>query len=920
MVRRSPSEIPHTADRLREWERAAARRPEWTLWGKARAGEDQITIAHPLIYHMLDVALVARLLIHRYVPRAQVMRLCAAMQLPVELAAAWVAFLVALHDLGKASPGFQVKVPFMRPLLLAAGFDLEPPSPAQYHGTIGVEWISEELCSRGLPDDTSFRLARAVAAHHGAFPSDLDTDHKSRGRRELGSSPVWTTARKTIGKMLGEALHVPSERPATDFPRDHSSVVFLAGLTSVADWLGSMASVFTYEQPGHTLGAYVDTAQTRAEKALAVAALTTPFPGTSRSFVDLFSSYGFGEPWPLHQAAEKVCADLDEPSLIIVEAPMGEGKTEAALLFAEHAAARSGHAGLFVGLPTQATANQMLGRVQLFLERAHPGVVANLQLTHGGAALVERYTQLIRAIYDEDHRGAGDVRAEAWFVDKKRALLATHAVGTIDQALLGVLRIRHGFVRLFGLGGKTVILDEVHAYDTYTSTLIERLLSWLGAMGATVVLLSATLPSSRRRQLLASYGASADMSDMSCTTAYPRISVANAAGVRELGFGTLRPQRTVMLEQVGDQTNEIAATLAHAVTDGGCAVWICNTVARAQAAFLALRHLRSSGALPIDTPLVLLHSRLLHHDRQQREVEIEGLFGRCGQRPVRAVVVGTQVLEQSLDVDFDLMISDVAPIDLLLQRAGRLHRHQRQRPRHLAGPRLLLVVPEGEALVCPLQRIAGVYEELVMRRTLLALTSRSEVCLPDDIEPLIEEVYRDEVPEPHTAALAELRRRFQDQMHAENISARDRALPHPTRSDDFFGQLETRLEDDEDPTLAADLRALTRLGDPSIEVICLYEVDGHQCLDPGGHVRVDPTLPPAKDILPQLLGNGVRVSTRGLVQALQREPCPASWKKSAVLSHRRPLVFGDGSVHIAGFRLRLDRELGLIIEKEGKSE
>lgn len=912
-----PAENVHTQERLREWEQAAARRPEWTLWGKAHGGDGSTAIAHPLICHMVDVALVARLLLQRHVPRAQTERLCACAKLPFELAVAWVTFLVALHDLGKASPGFQVKAPFMRPLLLAAGFDLQPPSPAQYHGTIGVDWISEELCSRGLPDDTSFRLARAVAAHHGTFPTDLDADHNTRGQRELGSQPTWATARKAMTETLHSTLRVPAELPAADFARDHSSIMFLAGLTSVADWLGSMASVFTYEQPSPNLQSYVEIAQARAEKVLTVAALSTPFPGTTRSFAELFAGYGFGEPWPLHQAAEKICARLDEPSLIIVEAPMGEGKTEASLLLAEHAAARRGHAGLFVGLPTQATANQMLGRVQLFLERAHPGVVANLQLTHGGSALVERYTQLIRAIYDEDHRGVGDVRAEAWFVDKKRALLASHAVGTIDQALLSVLRIRHGFVRLFGLGGKTVILDEVHAYDTYTSTLIERLISWLGAMGTTVVLLSATLPSSRRRQLLAAYGASADVSS---TTAYPRISVANATGISELGFGTLRPQRKVTLEQVDDRMSEIAAALAHAIADGGCAVWICNTVARAQTAYVAVRDLRSSGALPADTPLVLLHSRLLNRDRQQREVEIERLFGRDGKRPVRAIVVGTQVLEQSLDVDFDLMVSDIAPIDLLLQRAGRLHRHQRQRPSHLAEPRLIIVVPEGEPLVCPLQRIAGVYEELVMRRTLLALTSQSHVRLPDDIEPLIEEVYRDEDPEPYTAALAELRRRYQKQMHAENISARDRALPPPTRREDFFGQLDARLEDDDDPALAADLRALTRLGDPSIEVISLHEVDGRHCLDAEGQVAVELAVPSAKGGIQRLLENGLRISTRGLVQALQREACPAAWKKSAVLSYRRPLIFKGGRADIGSFCLRLDPELGLIVERKGTSE
>lgn len=903
--------------RVREWEKAARRRPEWSLWGKAQGGDHQSAIAHPLICHMLDVALVSRSLLDRLVPRAQLERLRTISQMSHEAMVAWVSFLVALHDLGKASPAFQAKAGFLELVLQAAGFDLTPPSHAQYHGTVGVDWISTDLTLRGIPADASHRLARAVAAHHGTFPSDFESDHSLRSRRELGASSVWAAARRQIADLLHSALQVPADVLSAELARDHSFIVFLAGLTSVADWLGSMASVFVYSLPCENIGAYVDLARSRAEDAMRVAALSAPFPGKSRSFVDLFSGYDFGQAWPLHQAAERICDGLDRPSLIVVEAPMGEGKTEAALLLAEHAAARIGHAGIFVGLPTQATANQMLGRVKSFLERAHPGTAANLQLTHGGASLVERYTELIRAVYDEDRQASGNVHAEAWFADKKRALLASHAVGTIDQALLAVLRTRHGFVRLFGLSGKTVILDEVHAYDTYTSTLIERLLTWLSAMGASVILLSATLPSTRRRSLLAAYAGDGIPSG---TTAYPRISVADACGVRVLGFGTLRAARRVAINRMGDETEQIAMQVAHNLAAGGCGVWICNTVGRAQSAYTALRELRRQGMLPTETPLVLLHSRLLHGDRQKREVEIERLFGRQGQRPARAIVVGTQVLEQSLDVDFDLMISDVAPIDLLLQRAGRLHRHERTRPSHLAEPSLTIVVPKGDALSCPLNHVARVYEELVMRRTLIALADRHHVCLPADIEPLVEEVYRDEDPPPYKEALANLRHRYETQLHEEHISAKKRALPLPDPRHDIFADLDCPLADEEDPNIPADLRALTRLGDPSIEVVCLHDVAGRACIDSAGQFLVDLTGTVPKGEARRLMENGLRVSTQGLVQALRKQPCPAGWKKQAVLSYRRPLIFHNGAASIAGFHLTLDRELGLVIKREGKPE
>src|SRR5690606_38955586 len=186
---------------------------------------------------------------------------------------------------------------------------------------------------------------------------------------------------------------------------------------------------------------------------------------------------------------EKAIGSVAAPSLIIIESTMGDGKTEAALLITEALAPRLGQAGLYIGLPTQATANQMFCRVQGFLER-NEAKRTNLQLVHGDAALSERFEGLkLRGICAE---ADANVVAETWFCRSKRSLLANHAVGTVDQGLLGVLQTRHGFVRLFGLAGKTVILDEVHAYDTYTSELLDRLVAWLSVLGTTVVVLSAT--------------------------------------------------------------------------------------------------------------------------------------------------------------------------------------------------------------------------------------------------------------------------------------------------------------------------------------------------------------------------------------------------------------------------------------------
>ncbi len=901
-------------DSVERWSWAVRGRPEWALWGKAQPGDVQPAPAHPLLCHMLDVAFVAQRILEDVLPRSMAQRLARSTSLGWPDVQAWITFLVALHDLGKASPEFQAKAPAMRVALDAIGFDLDPPSGARFHGVFGVLGIAEQLQRMGLDQFAAVRLARAVAAHHGEFPTDAAALNPA-GPRESGRHPAWATARRGIVDTLAQTLGVRDAQPFQgSASEDHAIIVLLAGLTAVADWIGSIAEVFTYEFPPDSLDDYAPLARVRAGEALQHAAMGAPFPGSTRSFVELFATFGFDQPWPLHRTAERVCAELEQPALIIIEAPMGEGKTEAALLIAEHSASRNGHSGLFIGLPTQATANQMLGRVERFLTGAHPGIRANLHLAHGGAAMVEGYERLIQAVYDPDGTESGEIRAERWFVDKKRALLASHAVGTIDQALLGILRTPHGFVRLFGLAGKTVVLDEVHAYDTYTETLLERLVAWLGAVGATVVLLSATLPSNRRRRLLRAFGAPPDLA---MTASYPRVSVASAGQMNEYSFGSLRAPLVVGIERLADDANAVARVLADAIGDGGCGGWICNTVGRAQAAYRALRSLRNEGALPADTVLLLFHSRFLHADRARIERDVERMLGRSGERPRRAIIVGTQVLEQSLDIDFDLLATDISPIDLILQRTGRLHRHSRLRPPHLARPRLLLIVPEGGVLDAPLKQVAIVYEALVIRRTLLALEGRTEVRLPDDIERLVEEVYTYPDPPEHAAALADCREAFKQRMLAQEINAGGRVLPPPSIADDPFGQFGVPLRDDDDPGLADDLRAATRLGDFSIEIVCLNSREDRTFLDARCTAEIDLAKQPSRDQVRALIERGMRLSTRGLVHHIYRQNGPLPWRKSSVLRHRRPVVFNDRRAKIAGFELELDDELGLTIEREG---
>jgi CRISPR-associated endonuclease/helicase Cas3 len=890
-----------------EWLLAAENRLEWMLWGKAMPSS--MCPAHPLLCHMLDVAAVAAMMLTERAPvstRTRLLRVFGDDQIGLRS----LLLIIALHDLGKATPAFQGKVPWAREELGRKGFDFRADKNARHHGEIGLVYLRTTLNALGLCEPLESELARAVAAHHGEYPPDLNLEQP--GPHEDGNTKH-QEARAGVVKAMTGFFEVTSLKLCETLT--HADINLLAGLTAVADWIGSMAEVFTYEPPQTSLAAYWPTALHRAERALDVAGLRAPQPRERRSFKELFPRYS---PWPLHAAAEAVASRLTAPSLIILEAPMGEGKTEAALLLADAGAANIGQDGFFIGLPTQATANQMFGRVERFLCDTRPQEASSLVLAHGEASLVERFARIkLSAIYDAVPTRHAGVAAESWFLSKKRSLIAPHAVGTIDQALLSVMLVPHGFVRLYGLAGKVVVLDEVHAYDTYTSALLDRLLSWLAACGTTVLLLSATLPSKRRAALVSAYQQGANLDHVPVTNvAYPRITIAGSVETSAQALLPRGAHHEVAIRTYPDHLPQMAQLLVSEARQGRCVGLICNTVARAQE---ALRHVRAAGE---EVPRLLLHARLLPTERQRRELQLETWLGpphKDSQRPSGCVVVGTQVLEQSLDVDFDVLFSELAPIDLLLQRMGRLWRHERAvRPKGCRRS-FGVLCPAGTWDKAPLKKLSGVYDEVPVRRTLQRILERarsdhSYVTLPNDIERLIEEVYADLAPASEDQLVAAWQREMGEAV-AEGSLARQRLIPKPTEPDSPFGNLRVFLREDDDPLLHHQLRAATRLGPPSIELVCVVSEAGVLQVGDGDTPTYVPEAEPDWKMTQRLVRRSIGVTSPGVVRAVVEDQAflPAGFAASALLRHRRLVIFENNVALVGDATLTLDDELGLVI-------
>ncbi|MBN1434487.1 CRISPR-associated helicase Cas3', partial [Candidatus Fermentibacterales bacterium] len=621
--------------------------------------------------------------------------------------------------------------------------------------------------------------------------------------------------------------------------------------------------------------------------------------------------FGF-EARPLQAAVEELVRGADGQALVLVEAPTGEGKTEAAYLASMALERAAGHRGMYIALPTRATGAAMYRRTLEFMRKTGGRQGLDLQLAQSGATLDPVFRGTIAMT--EDSPRDSSVVAHEWFTYRKRALLSRYGVGTIDQALMSVLSVRHGPVRLWGLGNRTVVLDEVHAYDTYTSGLIERLIQWLAASGSSVVLMSATLPPSRRRRLVAAFGGRAEEG-----VPYPRATVATKRGCATIGFEASRPS-VIDLSFCDGAVGALAALLLELVSPGGNACLVVNTVDRAQRVYALLRETWKGPR----EALTLFHARFPAEQRQRIEERLLTLYGPSGNRPERSVVVATQVVEQSLDVDFDYMISDIAPVDLVLQRAGRLHRHadnDRRRP----DPRRVLHVcePGNSGGVPDLIPAKYIYDEHILLRSFLALARRGSVVVPDDLEHLIEWVYEsdeepDGISEELAAALSRARVASTEWQREMILKAESATIPEPEAyADAPTPRLAT--DPDDDPMVSSRLAALTRLGEPSIPCVPLYEVDGRLFLDPDRVEQVELGRRPNREAGRRLLERSVSVSRKDVRAYLLDRGVPASWASTAALRGHFPLVLDRDGCCVAGrCRVRLDGELGLVYETDAR--
>lgn len=876
------------------------------IWAKTSKSDNAAW--HPLILHMLDVAASVDAILFRE-PETTRQRLAEVLGLEWESARPWLLLLTACHDLGKACPGFQVKWEKGMQLLSCNGLRIPPGVDTSVnHAYVSQVALADLLQGLNWSFDLANLAADAVGCHHGERANPRTIENLSGDRKVMDQG--WIDARRGLFEAMRDVFQ-PSSLPAKTI-LSGPDFMLLSGLTSFADWIGSNEEWFTFGDPTdcNNLPAWWARRRAQAERALDAIGWQArmPLSVSEQSFSHVFADLS---PRPLQRAVAEVVRDVPEPCIILVEAPMGEGKTEAAFYAHLELQRRFGHRGLYVALPTKATGNAMFERTLEFLQLLKPDRTLDLQLVHGATLLHDTF-QNLRLSSIHDPNGPGQVRAGEWFTSKKRALLSEYGVGTVDQALLTILPVRHNFVRLWGLANRVVVFDEIHAYDAYTSTLLINLLRWLLALGSSVILLSATLSPSTRRKLAAVVNTALPELEQE----YPRLSIfrPGATEVEQKHFEIESARRqAINLKKLRPELTGIKAALDEYLPHDGLGMTLVNTVQRAQDLFQlfpAGEPLQHNGSrvgkrLPDGTEIYLFHARFPSDQRQKREDKVLSVFGRKGIRQGRKILIATQVAEQSLDLDFDLIITDLAPVDLILQRAGRLWRHARE-SRALSEPLLIVAGLDGNEpsnFGKPLWW-STVYHEALLLRTWCVLQDHNVLTLPDEIDSLVSVVYEEQVEVPER--LEERYNKALLNAEGKDVTLRGQAnwaiIGFP--DDASWNQPEKFvLYDEDEPGMHRTLMAKTRLDADSVIAVPLFQEDAFA-----------PATEPDFAFSRRWFMRAVSITRKNVVKQLKAIGVPEGWKKSPLLRNCYLLKLDAAGRWIEDHTVRLDDDLGLVYE------
>lgn len=823
-------------------------------WGKL----DKEGAWHHLCRHCLDVAATVDALLEANPRWAQ--KLYALSPYSQTVTRRQILFFAAIHDVGKFCDAFQLQ---------DVAKNCIPPldrkvknAPHHHHTILGLYVFREiyENIKDYFPNEEALNpLITATFCHHGMpiiEPSTMAKPYKKDVLQDIITF--------VCGMADFFALEAVEEIQIDHGPFVEDNLFRLmswscSGLFILADWVGSNSTFFPMDCAWQGPESYYPKALAQAKKAIATLHLGEFANGAKHDFHAIVPNLPKeATPSPMQEAMLSL-PEAKSQELIIIEDLTGAGKTEAALIALNRVLLAGQGTGVYIGLPTMATANAMYARMSASYHSIFPNAHASLLLAHGNRALNDTYIASICEDIDTfetsldngsepsdqlDSRYEGTAYCSQWLSDsRKKALFAPCGVGTIDQALLAVIKAKHQALRLFGLSRSVLIVDEVHAFDSYTGSLITNCLRFHAALGGSAILLSATLPQSLRSDFVkawdegllakkmfyfgleASAGHATDfqhtplqLPEHSQSHApfplYTRVFTPHGqdATVEEKPVASARSLH-VAVKPVFDEAS-MFTTLHEAYTRGACAVWVRNTVGDVCEAYAKLVE---SGVVPPEN-IHVFHARFCGADRERIENTVLSMFGKESTPSCRAghILLASQVVEQSLDLDFDILLTDLAPMDVLIQRAGRCHRHKRPRPVGYEQSLMPVYMPSPqENLTATWYKDVFPHGAYVYERTAVLWCTAKLLCdakaldLPSQARNLMESVYGSTMDFP--AAFDDTEYNVEGKNHGHVATADHVGLK---LADGYVGD-----------AWDSDMCVPTRLGDKTVNVrlLCVYE-------------------------------------------------------------------------------------------------
>lgn len=818
----------------------------------AKTSQKERPGVHPVICHLLDVGNSCREVLTRYVNKKLMRYLMNAIDLRVngrkatkEEFIAFLCFLSAAHDIGKISPSFQRKISGQLEDLyrkLSIYRYLDTADGFHYHAGLSVNILQRYFDKTELAEGTDglMNILIALSAHHG-IPSTYQAKKaaKSLGWYYRGKEWIeteWNEQQDLALDFLADHFGLSGNHYEIKNPTRYkqSAFVLLAGVFVIADWIGSsehfksIADDQGNRPVGFSISQYAKDVIQMAKNAADAIDIdnNADLIIKDKDEIDLSEFIPGGTPYKSQVEIIEASKKMVGSYLAIIEDQTGGGKSEATFKLQHDAIIHNGHSGGYWGMPTCGLATAMLDRYQRDIESKYPDAKRHLHLIHSQSMFDDDYKNLKGNFEDYDDDGEKRRRvkddskayAKQWYASGRRRMLATFGIGTIDQALLCVIQSKFNFLRLLGLSNKVIVFDEIHAYDFFSTTLIEHCIQWLSASGCTVILLSATLPSHKRAKLCAAFRGSGDIDGIE-TCDYPRATFVNkwkSDGIVTQPL-TSSYRRTYRIT-ASNEADTIDYIVKNVQKHGGCVGFICNRVRQANGIYAEFK--RALANHP-KVELYLHHARFDGPIRAKKEQLLLKKFGKEGirnldsndkdaiKRPKAAIVVGTQLLEQSLDIDFDFMATTLSPIDLVVQRIGRDWRFDIidslakmiKRPEwcHSNGrPRIRIVVNKvGRYQVPDFGDDIWVYRSLYLFKTYLKLVAPASVDLmiPDDVQKLVDFVYPESddfkglrLSKRQRMQIEEWDEKLNKLARKQRLMALAEAIPSPYSKDGIFNE------------------------------------------------------------------------------------------------------------------------------------